>query len=512
MFQTLVGVLRTRTTMPRSLEAMRGVIAEDVDYLLFDEVAKTLDAGAFRAAYVMTWIAVAESLRNKFVVMADRDAEVGRIVRTVEHAENKDEPTDRLILDAAAKLGLVSSDEARKLGHMREMRNVYAHPRQAGPSEEEVLAALATAVDSVLSRSPALRHGYVNGLLVSLFDDRHFLDDVEEIVSDYASGVARRVHLDATPYLVAELLKRLEPLMGDPEMGMLRRRCIWFSRAVLDELRPTLSAERWDVVRIMQRCPRASSALYSEPVIWPLLPPQAQDMAIGRLLEPADRSRPSATDIRRVRELQARGLLTSRQEERLDAVLGSVGVNVLAAAGMSLAEYAPRVVEELASHNWYRQNDACDALMSQGPKAAMQLNDDMLEELGRNVLQAAEGTAGSAMFFIEKEIEHAADWPEAFVRGLLAETLVNERGEFRLKGTQLRGVWSIVEAHPAKARIVTAVTALVSASKPRWPEAAGREYEEATEALNDVDSAPDELVWAIQERREEGEVDSAGHE
>ena len=46
----------------RSLDELRDHVAQEVDRLLFDEVAKSYSAGVVRGAYVMTWIAVAESL------------------------------------------------------------------------------------------------------------------------------------------------------------------------------------------------------------------------------------------------------------------------------------------------------------------------------------------------------------------------------------------------------------------------------------------------------------------
>lgn len=46
------------------------------DYVLFDEIFGCIKGGAFRSAYIINWICIAESLKNKFYKMSDRDAEI----------------------------------------------------------------------------------------------------------------------------------------------------------------------------------------------------------------------------------------------------------------------------------------------------------------------------------------------------------------------------------------------------------------------------------------------------
>ena len=149
----------------------------------------------------MTWIAAAESLRSKMALMAPRDSGVGEELNTIEQAEQDDRAADKLILESAAKLGLVTRDEAVKLRHIRNMRNRYAHPTVTAPSKEETLAALRVVCDATLSRPPLLRHGYVNDLWDQLSSERHFLRDDPWQVRDFAHNVAHRLHPDVVTHL-----------------------------------------------------------------------------------------------------------------------------------------------------------------------------------------------------------------------------------------------------------------------------------------------------------------------
>lgn len=45
------------------IDALREEICEDSDKILYDEIKSCIDAKAYRSAYIMTWISIAESLK-----------------------------------------------------------------------------------------------------------------------------------------------------------------------------------------------------------------------------------------------------------------------------------------------------------------------------------------------------------------------------------------------------------------------------------------------------------------
>lgn len=453
------------------LDNLRKRVSESEDILLFDEAVKCLSAGAYRAAYIVTWICVAESIRNRFVSMSRRDAEIGKIVGQIENAEKNDRPTDRLLLDKAFELGIITFDEKEKLDHMRVMRNIYAHPTGAGPTNVEVLAALTIAVDAILSKPPLMHHGYVQNILKSLFEDIHYLDDVPILIREFATGVARRVHPDVMPYLLENLLQRLEQTMDDPALALFRRRGLEFGTTVLTELRLNLSDGKWNIVQIVQKYPVASSTILSTPDVWPLLPKQAKDMVLGRLAEPVRDNEiqpPTSIGLQRLQTLAQASLLSKRQRDRVIACTERAPYPVLRAAGIHLKAYSQRIIPDLASHNWYIQNPACDALLDAGKRECNRLDKGTQEQLGRNVLQAADGQATHAENFIVQIIQSNDVWPRAFVEGIILEPLVNEKLEFRFKGRHFSGAIVIASQHPKSNEIFNRVIKEVKKSKPKY--------------------------------------------
>ncbi len=69
------------------LDEFEKEISEANDIPLFQEVRKCLLNGCYRAAYVMTWVCAAESIRNKLFKLRDNDPDIESAVISI---ENKD--------------------------------------------------------------------------------------------------------------------------------------------------------------------------------------------------------------------------------------------------------------------------------------------------------------------------------------------------------------------------------------------------------------------------------------
>lgn len=453
------------------LDILRNQISEKEDKLLYDEAVICFKNCANRAAYIITWICVAESLRNKFISMARRDADIGKIVGQIEEAEKNERPTDKLLIDKSFELGIITNEEKIKLDHMRNMRNIYAHPTGTGPSADEVIAALNIAVESTLSKPPLMRKGYVQNVLKSIFEDFHFLDDMPLRVREYSIGVARRIHPSVLPYLLDKSLEYLEQTLDDPLLALYSRRGLEFCTTILNELRPNLSNGKWNIEQVIQKYPTASSVVLSTKDIWPLLPEQAQDMVIGHLCEPIQDNiilPPTSIGLERMLIVKRAHLLNKRQRDKLEACCERAPYHVLHTAGIPLKEYALRIITDLSSHDWYKQNPACEALKEAGIKECSNLNTKTQEQLGRNVLQAAQGGASRAAGFIMQVFEDKELWPKNFIEGLVLETMVNEKQEFRFKEKFIGRTTSIAIEHPKSKEICSRVIDEITKSHPKY--------------------------------------------
>jgi len=216
--------------------------AEDIlaqeDYPLFGEAVECAKIGALRSAYVMIWLACAESIRRRFREAKTRDHEAGKVVGKIEQSEREHKAVDKLLLDSAHSYGLISDSGRTILSHIYEMRCVYAHPYEQAPSQEKVTEAAASVVELVLSQPVRLRQGFGRRLIDGLLREKNYLDDYEPAVIVFAKGVFPRIDESVHAWLLEQYWAELEKIADDPSMAIFFRRGIWFSRAFLAETTP----------------------------------------------------------------------------------------------------------------------------------------------------------------------------------------------------------------------------------------------------------------------------------
>ena len=95
------------------------------------------------------------------------------------------------------------------------------------------------------------------------------------------------------------------------------------------------------------------------------------------------------------------------------------------------------IITQLKTYNWYEQNPAIDKITRykrlEFPNTLN--NRSSVFVLGRNILQAAEGSAGNAISFIENISEFIKNWSDIFKRalidGMLFEVYFNSEGKIR---------------------------------------------------------------------------------
>ena len=165
----------------------------EVDGILFEEAVRCFEQGAYRAALVMTWLAIAEGLRYRLGIAARRD-----------------------------------------LAHIRDQRNHYAHPRGESPSRAQVLAALDAAVRIVLSR-PA-QHGkeWTDALVKRAATDRTFFPRDPDGLRAYAREIDPLLTGEARQHLARAAVTGLDQLATDPARSDLAAKVAILAGAILE--------------------------------------------------------------------------------------------------------------------------------------------------------------------------------------------------------------------------------------------------------------------------------------
>ena len=99
------------------LTGLIGSITDEDDRRLIGEALVCLKARAYRAAYIMTWLAAAESLKRRIAVVAQRDSAAGKVLGRIEDGEKKHSAVDSRVVEGAFKIGLIDDIVKTRLCH-----------------------------------------------------------------------------------------------------------------------------------------------------------------------------------------------------------------------------------------------------------------------------------------------------------------------------------------------------------------------------------------------------------
>jgi len=469
-----------------------GKIHDPADKPLFDDAAKSAAAGALRGAYVMLWLACAESLKRKFKEAERRDGTAGKIVGNIASKEREQRSVDKFILENAKEYGFISESAYKILLHIYDMRCVYGHPYEEAPDEEQVAHAAAMVVQHVLSQPVRLRHGYCKQMLKSLLGDKHFLDDQASAVHGFVAEVLPRIDESVYDWFLDAYWKELEKIANDASLKIFFFRGVRFTQAVLARIDNPFTPELWHgkasaypktLIRVLNR-----SALFKA------AGKRAQDSLVS-----------SALDIAKTRASILRHLegiirsLTERQKERFLAHVREMSAAGLRAAKLSLKTAFVPVIEGLTSHNWYVQQPFVEYIAAAGPEQIEELEVADQISLGRNVLQVADGNERSAKRFLDDIADSSAKWPAPFVKGIFLECFVNDEKKIRLKCDQLAIVLKIVRGldENKRCKIVEVARKAIECGSPKGVFLGRKEYTKVRDALEAHDwAAP--VVEALQ--------------
>jgi len=401
---------------------LRDSIIDPGDNVLYDEVVRCLQADAFRAAYVMSWIAAAEGILGKLRTMASLHAALGTFVGDFEAKQRAGTAKDAELVDQAFNVGLIDGPERIALNAMRDLRNQYGHPTSASPDREMAVHALRTTVTAVLAKPPLIMHGGAKDLARRAATDRHLVPADAAAIDGFVAIRAAVVHADARPVLVRELVAGAGGQLGDPNAEMLVDRCIRMTTRALAQWSEPLSAPVWNVDQMQLDWPAVAADALCDPDVWPLIEAEDRDRLLSRCLDPATAASFTRTPGRllgRADALWASDLLTDAQVERVRIALGVADPWRLLGADVRFEHVARAIVGRLDNGSFNVAGEGVELLRSADDARLAALDEGLQFEVGRALAYAANQNTFAAINEIESMTGSLDRWPIALCRGVV---------------------------------------------------------------------------------------------
>ena len=470
------------------------------DRPIFEEAVNCAKSGARRAAYVMIWISCAESLKRRFREAQKRDGAAGKIVGEFDKKEADQKSVDKFLLEKAKEYGFLSDSGHKILLYIYEMRCLYGHPYEESPTDEQVTDAAAMVVEYVLSQPVRLRHGFGKTLLKNLLEEKNYLDDQASAVGTFSTEILTKIDSGILPWLLNYYWAELEKMADDASLKKFFMRGVWFSRAVLDHVGPKLfTHEQWH--EKVGKFPKTLVRVLGRKQYFDGIGNGAQDTLVGTAF---DQAKDRSSVLQYLDRLYQDGALSNRQQERFTEYLADVSPEKLAASGISLKTCFPRVITALKSYNWYTQKPVVDFVVARGASSVKDLENREQKELGRNILQVADGSEKSARKFLAMLTKDAQKWPIRFIWGIAIECFANEQQQIRLKDDQLAEVLKILDTHKpeVRSRILNAIVRAIQRGEPKGSYLRKNSFTTAVEMIEGYDWGTD-LAAALRSRRKD---------
>lgn len=262
--------------------------------------------------------------------------------------------------------------------------------------QEQIIEAAACVVEFVLSKPILFRKEFSKKLLEDLFSSPHYLDDFEPDILAHAKEIIPRIDSSIHHWLLEELLKKMELIAGDPSLKKFFFRGVVFGQEIIEHGNVARLDEKWH--RLSQTYSLSLANICQDSTCFKAISKEAQDSLVDFLLELSG-TKPSKLKI--IEDLLFSKCLTDRHKERFNSRVSMLGRNELGESNLSIITCYDRIIKMLKTYTWGHQNPAVELVINYGPLEVNKLTKEQQINLGRNILQAADGRARSAINFID---------------------------------------------------------------------------------------------------------------
>jgi len=208
----------------------------------------------------------------------------------------------------------------------------------------------------------------------------------------------------------------------------------------------------------IQKFPKTLMRVCSIVGIFKEIGTRAQDSLVGSII---DESETHAKMLAYLERINNEGSLSDRQQERFTDYISKLDIELISSSGLSTKICYENLIKSMGFHNWYTQNPAIDLIVSNGPEQVAELEDNKQVNLGRNLLQCADGQARSACRFLEKLSSDEGFWPFNFILGVTLELFINDNKKIRIKELHMNNIFSILNKRNDRDQIIEKIVAAV---------------------------------------------------
>lgn len=421
----------------------RNDIYDPKDYVIFDEVIGCFKAGFLRASYILGWIGITENLKDKISQasnLGNKQAEAS--FKAIEEAESKKLSVDKIILEEAFKLNLVSISDHTVLSFLWQQRCLFAHPYNLAPLDDDVRHMITNSVKICLSKPLLYNKDFLNELVENIVGKPFLINGDRGKIETYFRKITSRVPEDLHPYLFKKTLYQLGLVIEDETKSDIRFKLRVLINTLLDDTTLSLDGKNWTFEDKAIKFPFV--VLYGTITLktWKGFSKRIKDIIVNYSIDEEDVAKVNIIKLW-FNSLIINQVLEDEYKEKffskLDKMQFTIAINFYAEKEATLK----RLFLEFDSFNFINQNSVIEHLNSDnGKKFVTTLEENEQIELGKKIMSCAKSGSYSGINYITNLKDK--DVPKFVLYGILYGTIFNKLDGLNIKLNYFRNVIDVI--------------------------------------------------------------------
>ena len=416
------------------LEDLENKILENDDKVLFKEASGCLEHNFFRAAYILGWIALIESLKrkiNRFANIGDKKSD--KAVEKIEGAEKNKQSADIIIFQEANSCAVIDPNDLNTIQYLWGQRCIFAHPYEIEPDIDDVKYILNQIVKISLGKELLFNKSYISELCNNIAEKPFFLPKNGVQVRDYANKTISRVPENLYPFFFKTLLSKIGTIKDDDtkvyEITKLRNFIVeLFSRTNVD-----LNSTDFGLEKRAADFPFESFIGYVHIDTWEKIPYRIKEMLIA-FMEGLTNSTQLEFIKLTTSALVKRAILEDEFKERFFVKLNSLPIETsIWHYSETLAKYN-RIISDMKTFSYDIQNPVIDVLKTdQAIDFLKSLDFEQRFEIGRVLVYAANNSHYKSQNFIPSILSENSEYQDEIKAGIAFGYIFSANNSFRYR-------------------------------------------------------------------------------
>lgn len=185
-------------------------ISDKEDKVLIKDAIELCKQNQCRAAFIIGWLACAESLRRRIKFLGKTSNNAKKVFQHIESEEDSKHSIDSLLINESSNLEIITPIEKSKLEYFYKLRCIYCHPYENAPNKLDCEHLIVSIIQIVLSKSTLLREDGISEVIKLVENEESFLSGSEETIASYVENFISRIDPQKNDFLINGLIKTFE--------------------------------------------------------------------------------------------------------------------------------------------------------------------------------------------------------------------------------------------------------------------------------------------------------------